>query len=113
MLLALALCGLLNSLYFTLVYFRVVRPDSSMLPSFCWLGKEACQEVVFTPYGRVFGVPNSVLGLVFYLVIADTGLSLLLTGRSHRLDFALAASAGCVLMGIYLVWALLVKLRAT
>lgn len=109
---ALALCGLLNSVYFTLIYFRVVRPDNSMLPSFCRIGRGTCEAVVFTRYGRVFGVPNSVLGIVFYLVIVDAGLSGIMGGHYGRLGIALTASILSVVLSIYLVWALLVRLRA-
>lgn len=110
-LLALALLGLANSVYFTLIYYRVVNPDSAMLPRFCRLGENTCVAVVFTRYGRLFYVPNSLLGIVFYLLLIDVAISKFVTGNHHLLDYAIGASALTIVVGVYLIWALLVKLK--
>lgn len=107
----LALLGLLNSVYFALLYFRVVSPDHSSLPSFCRIGENTCQSVVFTRDGSLLGFPNSLLGIAYYLLLMGVAASRVVAGRYMLLDLALAASAGAVLMGVYLIWALLVKLK--
>ena len=57
LLVPLAVLGLVNAIYFTLIYYRLVQPDSGRIPSVCRLGVKTCQSVVFTRYGRVTGLP--------------------------------------------------------
>ena len=33
------------------------------------MGEQTCASIVFTPRARVFGLPNSLLGQVFYLAL--------------------------------------------
>jgi uncharacterized membrane protein len=112
LLLVLAVVGLANAVYFALIYYRLVKPDSTMMPPFCRLGEETCEAVVFTRYGRLLHVPNSLLGIFFYLLLVGVALSKLMTGRTALLNYALAASAVSVVIGVYLTWALLIKLKA-
>lgn len=107
-LVAIAVLGLINALYFTLLYFRLVRPDSRFLPAFCRLGEQTCQAVVFTAYGRFWRVPNGLIGTLFYLLVIAAAV---LNGE-WLLDGALAAALLSLVYGVYLIHALAVRLRA-
>jgi uncharacterized membrane protein len=111
LLLALALGGLALAVYFTLIYYRLIPPDSGSMPRFCRLGEGTCGSVVFSRYGRVFGFPNSLLGLVFYLGLGGVAVSRLVSGTYAALDLLLAAAVASLLLAAYLVYSLFVKLR--
>ncbi|HEU4753660.1 MAG TPA: vitamin K epoxide reductase family protein [Armatimonadota bacterium] len=105
--------GLALAVYFVLVYYRLVQPDSGMLPRICRLGSGTCQSAVFSRYGRIFGPPNSILAIPFYLLVLHAAFSLLLTGRYPWAGYLLAASVATIVLGLYLIYALRVKLRTT
>lgn len=107
-LVAIAALGLINALYFALLYFRLVRPDSRFLPAFCRLGEQTCQAVVFTAYGRFWRVPNGLIGILFYLLV----ITAVVFDREWLLDAALAAALLSLVYGAYLIHALAVRLRA-
>lgn len=76
----------------------------------------SCLAVIQTPYGSIFGVPNSMLGILYYLplvtwAIAGQGMALeFRLGMASYLitfgDLLLAASAVTVALGFYLIFAL-------
>ena len=76
---ALAAVGLYIAAYFTLVYYGVLEASTRLMPRVCRLEKRTCQTVLSTRFARVFGVPNSLLGVVYYAVI----IVLLSTGWIH------------------------------
>jgi uncharacterized membrane protein len=99
------------SLHFTLAYYgRIQSP--AVPPALCRQEERACLTILRTPYARLFGVPNAVVGLAFYLLTA-VGAGLTLAGRLPlwlwELNVALAAVA--VLLAPYLVWALVARLK--
>lgn len=110
LLLGLALLGLGISLYFALAYYgRLESPD--IPPALCRRQERSCVTILRTPYARLLGVPNAVLGLAFYLLTgAVAGLAL--AGELPRWLWAvnLAAAAGAVALAPYLVWALVARL---
>ena len=65
----LAALSFLISSYFTAVAYRWIKPDANWIPSFCRMGEQTCASIVFTPRARVFGLPNSLLGQVFYVAL--------------------------------------------
>jgi uncharacterized membrane protein len=107
---ALAVVGLAISSYFTAVAYRWVAPDATWLPPVCRMGEKTCATVVDTPRARVFGVPNSVLGQLWYLaLIVATPL-----GTTFALPWwwlFLAASAATVALGAFLTYSLLYVTR--
>jgi uncharacterized membrane protein len=107
----LALLGLVNAVYFTLIYYRVVRPGTAWIPSVCRLGEATCRRVVFTRYGRLAGLPNSLFGIFFYLLLLHVALERLVTGRARFLDVALAAAGFALVLAVYLIHALVVRLK--
>ncbi len=106
----LSLAGLINATYFTLAFYRWIEASRLVPRSLCRTDESGCLSVIRTPYARIFGLPNSVLGMGFYLS--------LLAGIQFGADQAairmvLVALSGIVfLVGLYLIYALRVHLRA-
>ena len=63
----LSLVGLANAIYFTLAYYRRVKKARWVPEVLCAREDSSCVAVLQTPYARLFGVPNSLLGIVYYL----------------------------------------------
>lgn len=106
----LALAGLAISTYFTAIAYRWIDPEAGYLPGFCRMGKATCASVVFTPRARVFGVPNSLLGQIYYLCLV-AGLWAGRLWEAPVLGIALGISFLTVLLGIYLTHSLLFRTR--
>lgn len=102
--------GFLISSYFTAVSYRWMQPDARWIPSFCRLGERTCATIVFTPRARVLGLPNSLLGQVFYVAIW-IGLVGGFLFSSPGYYFYLAASLLTVSLGGYLTYSLLFLTR--
>ncbi len=103
----LAVVGLGISVYMTLAYYRRFRQGHGVA---CPV-RGACASVLETEQARVFGVPNSLLGILFY-----AGTLGCLAGRqaTGRTEWIAAAFAGAVLatgFGVALAYALLFRLR--
>jgi len=103
MLLLLTLIGLYISTYFTLVYYRKIKPDTRYIPAFCHLDEDACQLVIRHRNARVFRIPNFVLGIVYYLLIL---LLLLMPEFAFLQTVLLYTSWLTVALAIYLVHSL-------
>ncbi len=105
----LAVVGFSIASYFTAIAYRWVQPDASWIPTFCRMDEQTCASIVFTPQARVFGLPNSVLGQVYYLALVVTaGVG---SAEGTVLYTLLAASALTVGLAIYLSYSLLFVLR--
>ncbi|HXH51005.1 MAG TPA: vitamin K epoxide reductase family protein [Terriglobia bacterium] len=112
----LALAGLADALYFTFAYYGRVRKSRWVPEVLCAREGSSCVTVVRTPYGSVFGVPNSLLGIVYYVLLVLWAVAL----QSARLtiqinmtsyivtftDLLIAAGAVTVALGFYLIFAL-------
>ncbi len=106
----LAALSLLISTYFTAISYHWVKPDATWIPSFCQMGERTCASIVFTPRARVFGIPNSVLGQVFYTAIIAAVLGGFLFTKP-LVYFYLLGSFLTVLLGVYLTYSLLFLTR--
>jgi uncharacterized membrane protein len=108
----LALAGLVNALYFTFAYFGRVKKSRWVPETLCAREGSSCVTVVQTPYARVFGVPNSLLGMLYYvaLIIWVALRDLIATtvpAAALPLRGLLIASSGLtVALGFYLIFAL-------
>ena len=87
-----------------------MRPDAAWIPAFCRMGEQTCASIVFTPGARVFGLPNSVLGQVFYAALL-VGAPLGLLDQPLLLALYRAGSLVTVALAIYLSYALLFVMR--
>ena len=106
----LSLVGLWNAFYFTFAYYGRVKKARWIPEILCAREGSSCVTVVQTPYARVFGLPNSLLGIIYYAVlILWTSASAL--APAWFIWLLIAASAVTVALGFYLVYALNVKLH--
>lgn len=108
-----SLAGLPIAIYFTLSFY--VGDKSALLTRFaqvCRTDQGACLLVVRTRYARVFGLPNSVFGLAYYLALAALMSVRLATGESPFLPAAVVVATLGAAFSLFLTWALLRKLHA-
>ena len=111
LLLVLALLGAGISVYFTLVYYGRLQ-SRELPPALCQREERTCLTILETPYARLLGVPNAVVGIGFYaLTGVVAGLSLAGTVPRWLWLTSVLAAAATVLLAPYLVWALVVRLK--
>jgi uncharacterized membrane protein len=111
-LLGLAGVGFALSLYFSLAYYGWIEAHA-LPPAFCRREERSCLTILQTPYARVFGVPNSVLGLAYYLLVGAVAV-LALTGTQPPAwlwPVTFAGAVLAVLLAPYLIWALVAQLK--
>jgi uncharacterized membrane protein len=114
---ALCAAGLGDAFYFTLAYYGRVRRANWVPAVLCAREDSNCVTVVQTRWARVFGVPNSLLGIFYYAgvmawALGGPGLYLRLGAAGLPLRWLiLAAGVVTVLLGSYLIYALLRKLH--
>ena len=101
--------------YFTslmLDRWPILRRRLGVLLTTCGADTSSCAIVVRTPYARLFGgAPNVYVGLAWNLALLGLAASWMLTGRVAVPWPYLIVAAGSVLVGLYLVRALVVTLR--
>jgi uncharacterized membrane protein len=104
----LSLAGLLDALYFTFAYYGRIKKARWVPEILCAREGSSCVTVVQTPYARVFGVPNSVLGLFYYvLLMAWVMGGQRLEELAPWMGWTLVAISGVtVALGVYLIDAL-------
>ena len=109
-LIILSLVGLINATYFTLAFYGWIEASRLVPHALCRTDESGCLSVIRTPYARIFGLPNSVLGMGFYLTLL-AGIQF--GGDQAAIRMVLVALSGIVfLVGLYLIYALRVHLRA-
>jgi uncharacterized membrane protein len=100
----LSLVGLYLAAYFSLIYYHLVKADSGMLPRVCRLEERSCKTVLETKYARVFGPPNSLLGVFYYVIVVVLVGGNFLAGL---IGIGLVAVAWfTVVLGIFLIYSL-------
>jgi len=105
----LAAIGLYIAGYFTLVYYGLLAANTRLMPTVCQLEERSCKTVLSTKYARVFGLPNSLLGVLYYLAVM-----LVVTGgfTAAPISVALIAVAWfTVALGLVLAYALFFIIR--
>jgi uncharacterized membrane protein len=103
----LSFLGLLVSLYFTGVTYRWLEPDARFVPAFCRMTRGSCLSILESREAQLFGVPNSVLGIAYYVAMIGTAL----LATRWLILAALAATGMAVAMGAYLCHALVYRLK--
>jgi uncharacterized membrane protein len=91
------------------VYHHVIASDSKFIPKFCRMDGNSCELILHTRDAALFGIPNFYLGFVFYLALFFLSFSpsILLSLRV----VVLIVSAVPVVVGFYLAYSLLYKLK--
>ncbi len=109
----LSLAGLVDALYFTFTYYGRIKKARWIPEILCAREASNCVTVVQTPYARVFGVPNSLLGVVYYLLLiawaseGDRRIAAMLPGGFPAPHMILLATSGLtVALGFYLIYSL-------
>jgi uncharacterized membrane protein len=112
----LSLVGLADALYFTFAYYGRVRKSRWVPEVLCAREESSCVTVVRTPYGSVFGVPNSLLGIIYYSLLLlwalawqSAHITIQINMTSYLITFTgllIAAGAVTVVLGFYLIFAL-------
>ena len=111
MLIGFSILGILISFYFTLVSYRIIEPDIRFIPRFCRMDERSCFVIIDAPDARLFGVPNALLGILYYISILVFMVTMPGNSESLQYQILVSISAGTVLLGAYLVYVLFVKLR--
>ena len=79
LLIILAVVGLLDSWY---IFYKKQKNEKLV----CFIGQD-CDEVVNSKYSHIYGIPNEVLGIIFYLsVLGIVGLVALGTTEFHGIS---------------------------
>jgi uncharacterized membrane protein len=114
-LVALTVPALLINLYFTsliLGRWPGLRRRLGVLFTTCGADTSSCAIVVRTPYARLFGgAPNVYVGIAWNVALLGLALVWMLSGRATVPWPYLIVAAVSVLVGLYLVRALVVDLR--
>jgi uncharacterized membrane protein len=118
----LCLAGLANALYFTFAYYGRIKKARWVPEILCAQEGSTCVRVVQTPYARLFGVPNSLLGIVYYMLVMawtmqsrTAAIKLRFHPFAHVISVGMAllilVSMGTMVFGSYLIYALRRKLH--
>ena len=114
-LVVLTIPALLINVYFTLLIHRRaprLRQRLGSMFTACGADTSSCAIVVQTPYARLFGgAPNVYLGIGWNLAVLGLAVSWIVTGRAAVPWPYLVVAAATVLVGVYLVYALVADLR--
>lgn len=107
-----ATIGLYNSIYFTLLSYRLISPAAPVVPAVCRLDEVSCGTVVHTRQAKLFaGLPNALLGCLYYCtLIAAAGTGLL--WHTPYLTVFIVVAAVTVAVGVYLTHQLYAVLKA-
>lgn len=108
LLIVLATAGFFISLYFTGVYYGYLKSNVWWIPAFCRMEQQTCMSILKTPEARIFGLPNFVPGLGFYLLLIVVVIG---DGDGFLFDIVLALAIFTVLLAVYLIYALRVRLQ--
>src|SRR5271157_2996327 len=118
----LSLAGLTDALYFTFAYYGRIKKARWVPEILCAREGSSCVTVLQTPYAQVFGVPNSLLGIAYYLLLIagavdnwSFGIKLYVVFTRVAIPLGLGLlillSAGTTVLGFYLLYALRRKLQ--
>ena len=104
LLLLMSSIGLYVSTFFTLVYYGWIQSDAKYVPQVCRLDEGGCQRLLHHRHARLFGIPNSFLGILYYV-----GIILVVTfyGDSVIISWVTYLSWMVVAIGVYLVYSLI------
>jgi uncharacterized membrane protein len=103
--------GLYISLYFTLIYYRIIEADLRLVPAWCRLDNNTCEAIVHTQQAHALGLPNSLYGIFYYLfVMSFVVFGAWYTSFSLGKAMVFFTAAPC-LMSLYLIFALLYQLK--
>lgn len=110
--LILALLGLVDSVYYTLVHYGAMGFGSPYMPMICTHKEGVCEMLANTDWASTLGLPNSLYGAVYYLLIAVLAGIRLATGAWPYPSLILAVSLLAALFSVYLAWMMIYQVHA-
>jgi len=105
----LACAGFLISLYFSIASQGSASRIERYVPQFCRIDPASCARLLQTAEARLFGIPNSYLGLLFYTALIGSTLLSSLWQQLHFMLFFGSFLAVCA--GVYLTYVLLIRMK--
>ncbi len=109
--LVLSAIGLMVSAYMTLAYYGLLPHHAGLIPATCPSDGTTCLAITRTPASRVFGVPNSVLGLFYYALVISAAATRIAYDQWWILQSLLGVTVLAVLFSLYLAWVLIFRMR--
>jgi uncharacterized membrane protein len=98
-----SIAGLYVSTYFTLIFYNIIKPNTKWVPVFCQLKENTCQLILKHRDARVFGIPNSFLGILYYGAMIIT----VVANPNHNIEaIPIVASWLTVGLSLYLAYSL-------
>ncbi|MCL5105474.1 MAG: vitamin K epoxide reductase family protein [Armatimonadetes bacterium] len=110
--LVLSIVGFLDSLYFTLVHYGYFGIGSPLVSTVCRIEVGECSAIASTPWAEAFGVPNSIFGMIFYLMIFAASIVRMAFHEWPMLPLLIGSSIVVAAFSIVLAWALIFRMRA-
>ena len=102
--LILALVGFVDSAYYTLIHYGVLGFGSPYMPMICDHKEGVCEMLANTDWASTMGLPNSIYGAAYYVLIAVLAGIRLATGAWPYPKLILAISVAAALSSLYLAW---------
>lgn len=103
-----AVAGLFISLYFTFVSYGIMPPDARWIPPLCRMGERSCRLVLDHRDAKVIGIPNSLVGVLYYSVVCVAVVAGVPPPLHVPLQLASWAAVG---LGFYLTYSLVYRVR--
>ena len=104
----LCLVGLYISVYFMLLAYGRIWSGTRLVPALFRMGGGACNTVLAHPDARLFGFPNSVVGIAYYVTIA---LAVVMFGVRQMPALVVGGAWAVVGAGIFFVYSLYARVR--
>lgn len=93
--LVVALLGFTDAAYITIEHFRGVIPPCTLV--------SGCETVLTSPYANIFGMPVSLLGMIYYLVIAVGVFAYLDSRKTSILKWTLSLTVIGLIMSVWFI----------
>lgn len=104
--------GLAIACYFTASFFLQDRsPALARFARACATEHGTCLNLLRSRYAHVFGLPNSVFGIGYYVALIAWSVDALIHGEARFATIIGSIAAFAGLFSVFLTWALLVRLR--
>lgn len=94
--LVIAVLGFADASYLTVEHFKGTIPPCSIV--------SGCETVLTSSYSAIFGIPVSLLGAIYYLIIAIGTFAYLDTKKTVVLKWALALTVFGLVMSLWFIF---------
>lgn len=105
--------GFIISLYFALIYYRIIPSNLRVIPHFCRMRSETCETILHAPDARLFGLPNHITGIGYYLFLIFLSVNIWVEVPLSFARIMFVVSLVAVTVGAYLADSLIRKLKTS